>query len=204
MGVTDGHISASYFKMTNQTEHNYLKRILRGDIEAFSYFVDTYKHMAFTIAVRIVQNREDAEDIVQESFIKCFHSLGNFKGDSKFSTWLYRIVYHSALDVVRSQKRSLDIQPLEMHDLKIESDLSNVLEQLMNQQTSELIKDAIKALNPQQQTIITLYYYDCLSLKEIAEIVGIGVSAVKINLFRARKRLYLLLIDHVEFENRKR
>src|SRR5690606_17752252 len=99
-----------YFKMTNQTEHNYLKRILRGDIEAFSYFVDTYKHMAFTIAVRIVQNREDAEDIVQESFIKCFHSLGNFKGDSKFSTWLYRIVYHSALDVVRSQKRSLDIQ----------------------------------------------------------------------------------------------
>lgn len=74
----------------------------------------------------------------------------------------------------------------------------------MNQQTSELIKDAIKALNLQQQTIITLYYYDCLSLKEIAEIVGIGVSAVKIDLFRARKRLYLLLIDHVEFENRKR
>src|SRR5690606_32012779 len=154
---------------------------------ALSYFVNTYKHMVFTIAVHIVQKSADAEDIVQDSFSKCFHSLGIYIGDYKLYNKLIRIVYHNDLYVNISRIRSLDIQPLEMHELKIESDLSNVLEQLINQQTSELIKDAIKALNPQQQTIITLYYYDCLSLKEIAEIVGIGVSAVKINLFRARK-----------------
>lgn len=189
--------------MTNQLEHIYLKRILNGDIEAFSYFVDTYQHMAYTIAVRIVHNREDAEDIVQEAFVKCFHKLPSFKGDSKFSTWLYRIVYHSALDAVRSQKRSLDTQTLEGHDFLAISDIRSVLDQLMDQQTNELIKTAIQALSSQQQIIITLYYYDSLSLKEIAEIVDIGISAVKVNLFRARKRLYLLLKDHAEFENRK-
>ncbi|WP_417360994.1 RNA polymerase sigma factor [Galbibacter sp.] len=189
--------------MTNQKEHIYLNRILSGDVEAFSYFVDTYQHMAYTIAVRIVQNREDAEDIVQEAFIKCYDRLPTFKGDSKFSTWLYRIVYHSALDAIRSQKRSLDTQTMEVRDFKGISDITGILDQLMEEDTSKLIKRAIQTLNPKQQTIITLYYYESQSLKEIAEIVAINISAVKVNLFRARKSLYLLLKDHVEFENRK-
>lgn len=190
--------------MTNQLEYIYLKRILGGDTEAFSYFVDTYQHMAFTLAVRIVQNREDAEDIVQEAFVKCFHNLHVFKGDSKFSTWLYRIVYHSALDAVRKQKRALDTQSMDVQDFNVVSDLSSVLDQMMDEQTSEIIKSAIQELNPQQQVIITLYYYDSISLKEIAEIVAMGLSTVKVNLFRARKKLYQLLKDHVEFENRNR
>lgn len=190
--------------MTSQKEHTYLKRILNGDLEAFSYFVDTYQHLAFTIAVRIVQNREDAEDIVQEAFIKCFHKLSSFKGDSKFSTWLYRIVYHSALDAVRGQKRSLDTQVMEAQDFYGISDITSVLDQLMEQDSNTIIKAAIQTLSPQQQTIITLYYYENQSLKEIAEIITLSLSAVKVNLFRARKNLYLLLKDHVEFENRKR
>lgn len=190
--------------MTNQLEHTYLKRIVGGDTEAFSYFVDTYQDMAFTIAVRIVQNKEEAEDIVQEAFIKSFNRLPLFKGESKFSTWLYRIVYHSALDALRRRKRSLDTHSVDLQDFEVVSDVSSVLDQMMEEQTSTIIKSAIQELNPQQQTILTLYYYDCLSINEIAEIVAISLSAVKVNLFRARKRLYELLKNHVEFENRMR
>lgn len=190
--------------MTNQLEHTCLKRIIGGDTEAFSYFVDTYQDMAFTIAVRIVQNKEEAEDIVQEAFIKSFNRLPLFKGESKFSTWLYRIVYHSALDALRRRKRSLDTHSVDLQDFEVVSDVSSVLDQMMEEQTSTIIKSAIQELNPQQQTILTLYYYDCLSINEIAEIVAISLSAVKVNLFRARKRLYELLKNHVEFENRMR
>lgn len=91
---------------------------------------------------------------------------------------------------------------MDLQDFKVVSDVSSVLDQMMDEQTSTIIKSAIQELNPQQQTIITLYYYDCLSLNEIAEIVAISVSTIKVNLFRARKRLYELLKNHVEFENR--
>lgn len=189
--------------MTNQRELTYLNRVLSGDSDAFSYFVDTYQHMAFTLAVRIVQNREDAEDIVQEAFLKCFHNLHSFKGDAKFSTWLYRIVYHSALDAVRKQERSLDTCTIDLERFERISEVRSVLDQMMEDQAKAVVKAAIQTLNDQQQTIITLYYYDCLSLKEIAEIISVSLTAVKVNLFRARKKLYLVLKDHAEFENRK-
>lgn len=194
---------ASYCKMTNQTEQTYLNKVKRGDTKAFSYFVDTYQTMAFTIAVRIVKNREDAEDIVQEAFVKCYHSLHLFKGDSKFSTWLYRIVYHTALDAVRKQNRYPSTISIDKVDYSGISEVSGVLDQMFNVQLAAILKAAIEKLNPQQQTIITLYYYDCLSLKEIAEIVAMCLSTVKVNLFRARKNLYVQLKDHVEFQNRK-
>jgi RNA polymerase sigma-70 factor (ECF subfamily) len=189
--------------MTNQTEQTYLNKVRSGDTKAFSYFVDTYQTMAFTLAVRIVKNREDAEDIVQEAFVKCFHSLHLFKGDSKFSTWLYRIVYHTALDAVRKQNRSPSTISMDKVDYSGISEVSGVLDQMFNVQLAAILKAAIEKLNPQQKTIITLYYYDCLSLKEIAEIVAMCLSTVKVNLFRARKNLYLQLKDHVEFQNRK-
>lgn len=188
--------------MTNQQELTYLKRVIDGDSEAFSYFVDTYQHMAFTLAFRIVQNREEAEDIVQEAFVKCFHKLHCFKGDSKFSTWLYRIVYHRALDAIRKQKRSIDTQEIDLEYFDSISQVSSVLDQMMEEQAKEVIKTAIQTLNEKQQTIITLYYYDCLSLKEIAEVIAISVAAVKVHLHRARKKLYVVLKDHTEFENK--
>ncbi|KAF0235616.1 MAG: RNA polymerase sigma-70 factor ECF, partial [Prolixibacteraceae bacterium] len=82
----------------------YIERVLKGDTQYFSYFVDKYKDIVFSIALKVLRNREDAEEMAQESFIKAFKSLYTFKGNAKFSTWLYRITYNNCISEVRKRK----------------------------------------------------------------------------------------------------
>lgn len=84
----------------------YLQKIIAGDISKFSYFIEKYKDMAFSIAFRIINNREDAEEIVQDSFLKAFKSLKKFRQDSKFSTWFYRIVVNHSLSKLKREKKN--------------------------------------------------------------------------------------------------
>ncbi|MDG3583632.1 RNA polymerase sigma factor [Galbibacter pacificus] len=188
--------------MTNQQDTIYRDRVLKGDTNAFSYFVDTYQQLAFTIAVRIVKNREEAEDIVQEAFIKCYHSLASFKGDAKFSTWLYKIVYHSTLDRVRKNARQIPSEEIEKINYNLIDDVEDALDILEKKEREKIIGAAIETLTNEEQTIITLYYYEDLSLKEIATIVGISTGNVKIKLFRARKQLFEILRCRIELVNK--
>ncbi len=183
--------------MTNQPDHYYIEKTLNGDVNAFSYLVKKYERMVFTIAVKMMQSREEAEDVAQEAFIKSFKSLKRFKGDAKFSTWLYRISYNHCLDKLKERKRhfhSEDIDVIQEKDLNFETDILYTIER---KERKEIIDNALKKLTDEEQIIMTLYYFEELSIKEISKITAINANNIKIKLYRSRNKLLSLLKDTV-------
>lgn len=180
--------------MTNPDELLIINNVLSGDRNAFGILVDRYQHMAYTIAVRILEDQDEAADVVQEAFIKSYEVLHTFKGDAKFSSWLYRIVYHKSLDRVKmvKRKKTHNYDEAEM-ELNMVSDTADVYEKMLSGERKELVRSALSRLKPEEQTLITLYYFEEASVKEIAGIMDLGMDNVKVRLFRTRKRLYALL-----------
>jgi len=171
----------------------YINRVLHGDVNAFSFLVEKYKRMAYTLAVKMMNNAEDAEEIAQDAFVKAFQSLREFKGQSKFSTWLYKIVYHESVSRLRKKHwdiMSIDDEHFSKFDV-IETD--HFLTRLNIEEQKTLVRNAINRLPADEGAIITLYYLNDSSVKEIIGITGDSESNVKIKLFRARKRLWELL-----------
>jgi len=176
-------------------EHNdayYIDRILNGDKNSFAYLVERHKNMVFTIAKRMLQNQEDAEEVAQDAFMKAYKSLKKFKGESKFSTWLYKIVYNFSISKIRKKKHdTFSIDDSEnSHFEAIEESSYNKLQDLEKTDQSNYIKTAIEQLDYEERTVITLYYQKEQKVNEIAEITGLSASNVKVKLFRARKKLY--------------
>ena len=171
----------------------YIDKILRGDVNAFSYLVEKHKRMAYTLALKLVTIPEDAEEIAQDAFVKAFQSLKEFKGESKFSTWLYKIVYH--VSISRLRKKTLEIISIDDDHYRnfdvCETD--HFLTQLSVEEQNALVRSAIGRLPAEERALVTLYYLNENTVKEITIITGDSESNVKIKLFRARKKLWELL-----------
>lgn len=168
----------------------YIERVLRGDVNAFSYLVDAHKGMAYTIALRMLKNPEDAEELAQDTFVKAFKSLKEFKFESKFSTWLYRITYNGAISKLR--RKQIEVSNIEDSKLPADEIISvhNGLEELTKEEQKRYIKEAIQNLKEDDAFIITMYYLKENTIEEISEIAGLSNSNVKVKLHRARKRFY--------------
>ncbi len=182
--------------MEREIEKIYIQRILEGDIEVFSLLVSKYQNLVFTICSRVFDNREEAEDIAQESFIKCFQSLKQFKGESKFSSWLYTITYNTCLNHLKYKKRQTsveDIANIADHEI-IEQD--QIFAKLEQKEQTNLIQQALSQLELDEQMIIQLYYYEELPIKEISSILSLKIENIKIKLFRSRKKLFNILSLH--------
>lgn len=182
--------------MEREIEKIYIQRILEGDIEVFSLLVSKYQNLVFTICSRVFDNREEAEDIAQESFIKCFQSLKQFKGESKFSSWLYTITYNTCLNHLKYKKRQTsveDIANITDHEI-IEQD--QIFAKLEQKEQTNLIQQALSKLELDEQMIIQLYYYEELPIKEISSILSLKIENIKIKLFRSRKKLFNILSLH--------
>ncbi len=175
--------------MSHKQDQIYIDKVLTGNAQAFAYLLDKYKDFVFTIAVNIVKNREDAEDIAQESFVKAFNNLKNFKGDSKFSTWLYTITFRTAISATR--KNNLLTSEIETHVINNYEDdgLINQIDMLANKDQAFYIKKALKDLPEIDALVLTLYYLNENSTEEIEEITGMTKSNIKVRLHRARKKL---------------
>ncbi|ETN96032.1 RNA polymerase sigma-70 factor, ECF subfamily [Zhouia amylolytica] len=188
--------------MTNLTDHNYIEKTLQGDTLAFSNLVEKYQDMVFSIAFKLLRNREEAEDAAQDAFVKCYHSLPKFKGEAKFSSWLYRIVYNTSLDRLKANKKSLgDMVVDEISEGELES-VETTLNYIEGKERSAIIKAAVEKLPSEEQVLILLYYFEELSLREITEVVDISLENIKVRLFRSRKKLFKLLKNEVEFLKR--
>lgn len=172
-------------------ENERVQQVLSGKTSAFTYFVETYQDMAFTIAHRVCGNVQDAEDVVQESFVKVYRNLHTFRNESKFSSWLYRIVYNTAITHSKSK--------LWLYDQ--ETSLSNVQEisdfdtetQIIDYERTEAVANVLNKMSKGEALLLTLYYLEDNPVKEIARITGLNESNVKVKLFRARqsfKELY--------------
>jgi RNA polymerase sigma factor (sigma-70 family) len=177
----------------------YIQKVLNGDYSAFSYFVDKYKDMAFSIAYRIVDNREDAEDIVQDSFIKAYRSLEKFRQDSKFSTWFYRIVVNNALTKIRGRKKIQNDDFSEIENLELEKTETaySTLSQMDRQKYINLALDKLKL---EDRLVLTLYYLNENSIEEMVEITSIKMENLKMKIHRARQKMYVILEQELKVE----
>jgi RNA polymerase sigma-70 factor (ECF subfamily) len=170
--------------------------VLKGQQLPFSVLVDRYQHFVFTIAMRYVDNREEAEEMAQDVFVKAYRSLAGFNGKSKFSTWLYAITHYTCLSHLRKRKAatvSVDAHPAlnaALSATEMASDKSDT------NSTRNLLNKAMSRLDNTDAEIITLYYQAEQSLEEIATITGQTPNNVKVRLFRARQRLKNILEQH--------
>lgn len=175
---------------TGLNDNELISRVLSGDQQAYAGLVSRYQSYVFTLALRMVKSRQDAEEVAQDSFIKAYKYLGDFKGASKFSTWLYTIVNNTAISFLRKKKveiHSLDNEKVfEVADSKESGMGANMIEQ---KSKMAMVNQAISMLNPDDAQIITLFYKAEQSLDETAQILGIEINAAKVRLYRARTRL---------------
>lgn len=171
-----------------EEEKQLIKKVLKGDTASFGYFVSTYQDMALTVAYRICKNRQDAEDIVQEAFVRAFHNLHTFRFTSKFSTWFYRIVYNTAISELQTSFFKTEFTEYEqMHGQSVYSD-TDVVTSMENVERSEVINQVLDKMPSEESLIITLFYLEENSIKDIAQMLSITESNVKVRLHRGRKR----------------
>lgn len=173
----------------DQQDLDLIDRIIKGDESACKLLVDKHKNYAYTIAYRILGNREEAEEISQDAFIKSFKSLQGFNQDSRFTTWFYRIVHNLAVSQLRKRRTHFD--PLDQH-YDLESDTIDIND-ISLKERKQYLEMAMKRLVPDDITMLTLFYLREFSLEEIAEITEIAANTIKVKLFRARKRLAIEL-----------
>jgi len=167
----------------------YIRQVQEGKINAFSHLVDRHKDKAYNLAFRICANREEAEEIAQDAFIKAYRSLNNFRMKSSFATWLYRIVYNTAISLVRSRKNK--ILALEEFPADAVDFLSSCTSQdeAVEEYRSSLVNFAMQKISEDDRGLITLYYYNDLDMEEISKITGISRSNIKVKLYRARRKM---------------
>lgn len=189
--------------MTKNTDHFLIEKTLAGDTSAFGELVERYQNFVFTIALRIVKHREEAEEVAQDSFIKAFDSLVSFRGEAKFSSWLYRIVYHKSLDRIKKNKRAQSFQFIEEVTSNDLDGIENGLDFMLLEERKEMIGRCINELSGTDAVLIELYYFEELSIKEIVQITGLTEDNIKIKLYRGRKKLFNLLKAYInpEIEN---
>jgi RNA polymerase sigma-70 factor (ECF subfamily) len=186
--------------MKNVNDLFYIQRVKSGDIRAFACIVEKYQQMVMTIIIKIVENREDAEDLTQEVFLKVFKSLDQFNSASEFSTWLYRIAYNTTLSELR--KRKLTFASIDEHPLTIDESTDNDWEEQSMEEKLQYLDKALKLLAPDETFLITLYYLDNQSVENISKITDNSVSNVKVKLHRTRKKLASIMNKFMQNENR--
>ncbi len=170
--------------MTKDPEHSRIERILAGEQHLYADMVDKYKSYAYTIAQKILQNRPEAEEASQDAFIKAYHHLKGFNFQSKFSTWLYRIVFNTAISYKRKNRQQF--QSIENTVIEYQGEAEGMLEKNDKKRFLHL---ALAKLNDADRAALTLFYLDEFSLEEIAEITGMQANTAKVRIHRARQRL---------------
>lgn len=169
--------------------------VLKGNQGDFALLIDKYKDKAFSLLKRVLKNEMDAEDALQDSFLKAFKSLSSFRKDSKFSTWFYRIAYNTGLTVAGSKKRKIE---QEMSSIDDHYDLADYDNEIYSATTNarEYILKMVDKLPIRNALVINLYYIDDMSLKEISEVMDISLVNAKVLLYRSRNSLRDLLLKH--------
>lgn len=174
----------------NQTDLELIDQVLAGTATAFSELVSRHQRYVFSLALRFTKNREDAEEIAQDCFVKAYRSLASFQRTAKFTTWLYGIVYHTSMTFLR--KKRIEITPLDDDEnfLQIEDKAPHMkANEVEEKSRSEYLDKAIDLLLPDDAVILSLFYKGEQSLEEIAKATGYEANTVKVKLHRARKRL---------------
>lgn len=180
-------------------EKYHIDRIKAGDKQAFSWVVDTYRDMVYTICFRMLASEEDAKEAAQDVFVKVYRSIHDFQEKSKFSTWLYRITYNHCISVIRKKVKVIDLVD-EIPDQTFDENDINGLHRISMEERSRYLKTAIESLPETDAVVVTLFYYEELSLDEIARVTGLTSNNIRIKLHRSRKKMYQVIRQSLQKE----
>lgn len=182
-------------KMKGISDQEVIESVKKGNHSDYAILVDRYKNKAYSMLKRMLKNNMEAEEVLQDCFLKAFNGLNTFKGESKFSTWFYRIVYNSALSRLSLKKRKTE---MEMSSVEDHFNLiSNENFQLSEEKDLALfIKDMIEKLPANYSSVISMFYLEELSCEEISEVTGTTVNNVKVMLHRSRNALKDIMIKN--------
>ncbi|MBS1946344.1 MAG: sigma-70 family RNA polymerase sigma factor [Bacteroidetes bacterium] len=186
---------------TGLTDTEIISRVLKGDQQAYAHIVERYKNYVFTLAMRMIESREDAEEVAQDIFIKAYRSLADFRGESKFSTWLYTIARTSCITFLRKKKLETVSIENEKTLIQVENRESGFKANVVEVKSKHaMVNQAIKMLSPDDAQVITLFYKGEQTLEEIGLVLGMEPNTVKVKLHRARQRLREKMEKHFSHE----
>jgi len=186
--------------MEYKEDGHYIKKVLNGETNAYAFLVNKYKSMAFSLALKMLKNREDAEEVAQDAFVKAYQSLSQFRGGAKFSTWLYRIVYTTAISKLRrSSKEIYSIEDSKVAE-KESNEISDAYYQLKESERKKFLDMVLEKLDPDENILVTLYYYEEKELDEIAQITGLTKNNAKVKIYRARQKMMGMLKKYLKEE----
>ena len=189
-----------------------VRQVKRGEVAAFRELVELYEARAHAIALGVIGNREDAEDIVQDAFLKAYKNINSFRGTSSFYTWLYRIIFNLSIDYTRKRYRTAEssVGDQATLDVSLQRASAGVHELLGSTSSPDIalerqelqiqIRAAIDKLSPEHRAVILLREFDGLSYNEISDVVGISKGTVMSRLHHARKRLQKTLSNYLSFQ----
>ncbi|NWF50666.1 MAG: sigma-70 family RNA polymerase sigma factor [Ignavibacteriaceae bacterium] len=181
--------------MKKPTDTEIIESILKGNQSDFSILVDRYKNKAFSLLRKMLKNEFDAEEVLQDCFLKAFNNLNSFRKDSKFSTWFYKIVYNSALTKLSNKRWKTESEMISAdEELQIHSDFS--YDYTEKADLAEFLSKQIEKLPANYASVIAMFYLDSLSCEEISEVTGNSVNNVKVILHRSRNALRDLIIKN--------
>jgi RNA polymerase sigma-70 factor (ECF subfamily) len=178
--------------MTEQDE-DIVRRIRGGEVRAYSILVDRYKERAMTLACRLLRNRHEAEELVQDAFVRAYRGLDRYRGDARFGTWFYRILYNVCMSAIRSHRQDPEAINLEEELPRLECSASGEgqtqLEELETRDVHAIIKAELERLPITYRAAMALFYLDDMGYEEIAGVLGSPLGTVKTTLFRGRELL---------------
>jgi RNA polymerase sigma-70 factor (ECF subfamily) len=171
----------------------YIQRIQAGDTAGFACLIDKYSRQVHSLIFKLIRNREDTEELTQDVFMKVFRNLGSFKGDSSFSTWIYKIAYNTAISETRKRKQEfLAIEEAQIENVS-EEQIARTMGQSDESEQIKRLEAALAMLPPDERAIILLFYMEEKSVDEVVQITGMSHSNVKTRLHRIRKKLFVIL-----------
>lgn len=180
-----------------------IEQVRRGASHKFAILVERYQDMALTLAMRILGNRQDAEEAAQDAFVRAFNALDDFEGNSKFSTWLYRIVYNVCLTRLGRRKEAFEtVDYQDENQFGYDEDLQTLPAdaQYESKDMIMFVKRLIDQLPTKYRTVLSLLYFQDMSYDEICEVTSLPLGTVKAHLFRARAMLQRKLAKELETE----
>ena len=179
--------------MEQNTEKGLIKQIIEGDTALYSYFVKQYADKIFGMIYKIVRCSAESEELTQDVFLKAFNNLKKYQGKSQFSTWLYRIAYNTAISSTRKKR----ILYPAINDSLLNNISDNEVDKVFSHEDNETLvlklEKALSQLEPEEKSLITLFYYSDKSVQDISEIMDISQANVKTKLYRVRKKLLALI-----------
>ena len=171
----------------------YIERIVAGDTGCFACLLDRYSRPVHSLILKMVRNKEDAEELAQDVFMKVFRNLPSFKADCSFSTWIYRIAYNTAISELRRKKQEfIAIEESQIENVS-EEEVSILLGRTSENDQVEKLEHTLTLLPPEERAMIMLFYMKQKSIEELTVITGLSASNVKVKLHRIRKKLFVLI-----------